>query len=180
MVDLTTDTEVTAKQVAIIHVSETDDGSGSVTTTRTVLALASKDDLTATVEDEDTDFTPAAEYSTRRYAVSGTIDLEISTAVSTDLSALELIGIVDSDGKLIKSGPERRIGFENDEYLEFAYFNFEPDFSSVDIEADSEMLNRFSDVKIQNPEFDPSEAPLTVSMEGWVEGDFWVDYKTPA
>ena len=173
MADSTTETEVTAKQVAVVHAMWDDTNSEY---TRTILALASKDDLTVTDESEDTDFTPSAEYSTRRYATSGTIDLEISSAVATDLSALELLGIVDSDGKYIKSGPERRVGFGEDEHLEFAYFNFEPDYANVDIVADSELLNRFGDVKIQNPEFDPSEAPLTVSFEGWVEGEVWMDY----
>ena len=171
--DSTTETEVTAKQVAIVYATWNDTDSSY---DRTILALASKDDLTITDEAEDTDFTPSAEYSTRRYATSGTMDLEISSAVATDLSALEMLGIVDSEGKYIKSGPERRIGFGEDEHLEFAYFNFEPDYANVDIVADSELLNRFSNLKVQNPEFDPSEAPLTVSLECWVEGEVWMDY----
>ncbi|WP_237713311.1 hypothetical protein [Halococcus hamelinensis] len=135
-----------------------------------------KDDLTTTIDNEDTDFTPGDEYQTRRYDVSGTMDLEFSMAIAKDLSGLEALGMVDSDGKMITSGTEKWIGFGEDRHLEWAYWSGEPDYENADIVADSEILNRFSDVKLVAPEFDPSESPYSVSMTGWVEGDFYVNY----
>lgn len=173
-IDVTSKVEATAKKVSIILAEE--DGSGGLN--RTVIGLGSKDDMTTTVDNEDTDFTPADTYRTRRYDVSGTMDIEFMMAIAKDLSGLETLGLVDSDGKLIDAGTERRIGFGDGRHLEWAFWNFEPDYETVDIEADSELLNRFNDVKLVAPEFDPSESPYTVSMTGWVEGDFYPNFQS--
>jgi hypothetical protein len=171
MADLTTDDAVTGSQVAITHVD--DSGTDPV---RTVLALAAKDDLTVTIEDEEEDFNPAARYATRRYIVSGTIDIEVSSAVATDLSQLELLSISDSNDQLNRQPGDRRIGADGNAYVEFAFFDGEPDFGSVDLVADSEILMRFGDVQIANPEVDASASPIMVSFQGWVSGEMYFDY----
>lgn len=170
MVDLTTETEVEGAILAFVHVDES--GTDPV---RTVCALTTKEDLTITIEEDNEDFNPAYQRRTRRIRTNNTIDIELSTALAPDLSALSLLGIADSDGKVTFDSSDRKL-LAPDEFVEIGYFSDEPDFATIDMVADSELLHRFSDVEIANPEVDPSASPPTVSLVGWVEGDFWIDY----
>lgn len=176
-ISTTTQDLVTGKKVAIVHAVV---DSGTSTTTRTVIMPAARDDLTVTVEGEDTDFTPAAQYQTKRFMVSGTIDIEMSMPFSSDLSNFEQLGIVASDGSLNIQGDEASIGFgQEEEYLEWIYFDHEPDFQNMsDIEQEAELINRFGKVKFNNPELDASEAPPMVSLGAWVEGDVYYGFSS--
>lgn len=171
MADLTTNVEVEGAVAAFVHVDES--GTDPV---RTVCALTSKEDLSIPIDEDSEDFNPAAERRTRRIRTNNTIDIELSTAMASDLSALSLLGVVDSDGKVTFDSSDRKILESNDEYLEIAYFGDEPDYSTVDMVADSELLHRFVDVEIVSPEVDASASPPTVSLTGWVEGAYYVDY----
>lgn len=171
MADITTNVEVEGAVAAFVHVDES--GASPV---RTVLMLTTKEDLTVTVDEDSEDFNPAAERRTRRIRTNNTIDIELSTAIASDLSALSLIGITDSNGQVTFNSSDRKILASNSEYIEIAYFGDEPDYATVDMVADSELLHRFEDVEIVSPEVDPSSSPPMVSLTGWVEGGFWIDY----
>lgn len=171
MADITTNIEVEGAVAAFVHVDES--GTDPV---RTVCALTSKEDLTITLDEDNEDFNPAAERRTRRIRTNNTIDLEVSTAIASDLEALSLLGLVDSDGQVTFDSSDRKVLAENDEYLEIGYFGDEPDYSTVDMVADSELLHRFEDVEFVSPEVDPSASPPMVSLTAWVEGAFYVDY----
>lgn len=173
MADLTNETEVEGSLVAIIHVDES-----TTEPTRTVLALTTKDDLSIPIEEENEDFNLGIKRRNKRIRTSNTIDIEVTTAMATDLSALEQLGIVDSDGKILFDSEGRQLG--TDQYLEVAYFADEPDFSSVTLPADAELTHRGADVEIANPEVDPSATPPTVSLVAWVHGDFWLNYSEAA
>lgn len=171
MADVTQNVEVEGAIAAFLHVDES--GTEPV---RTVCALTSKEDLTVTVEEDNEDFIPAAERRTRRIRTNNTIDIELSTAIAPDLSALSLLGIADADGQVTFDSSSRKILSADDAYIEIAYFGDEPDYSTVDMVADSELLHRFADVEIVSPEVDASASPPMVTLTGWVEGGFWLDY----
>lgn len=173
MADVTNNIEVEGAIAAFVHVNDSD-----TEPVRTVLALTSKEDLTVTVDESSEDFNPAAERRTRRIRTNNTIDLELSTAVASDLEALSLLGLTDTDGQVTFDSSDRKILASDDEYVEIAYFGDEPDYSAVDIEADSELLHRFEDVEIVSPEVDASASPPMVSLTAWVEGAFYVDYSS--
>lgn len=169
MADVTTDVEVEGSVVAVVHVDNT--GTSPV---RTVLALASKGDLAVTIEEESADFSPGSDRRTRRYRTNNQITIEVASAMATTLEALELIGIVDSNGEVTFGTADREID-SPDHYIEVAYFSDEPDFATVDMVTDSELLHRFEDLELANPEVDPSETPPLASWVWWVEGSMWFD-----
>lgn len=171
MADLTNEVEVEGSVLAFVHVD--DSGTDPV---RTICALVSKEDITVTVDEDNEDFNPAVQRRTRRIRTNNTVDIELSSAVAPDLEALSLLGLVDSDGAMTFDATDRKILASDDEYIEIGYFNDEPDFSTVDMVADSELLNRFEDVEFASPELDASASPPMVSMTGWVEGAYYVDY----
>ncbi|KDE60616.1 hypothetical protein EL22_00035 [Halostagnicola sp. A56] len=173
MADITNSLEVEGSIVSVIHVDES--GAEPV---RTVLGLCTKDDLSVTVDESNEDFNPGSQRRTKRFRTNNTIDVEVASAVAPDLEALELIGVADSDGKITFDSSDRQTG--DDEYLEIAYFADEPDFGSVDIPADSELLHRFADCEVTSPEIDPSATPPTASWTFWVEGDAWISYSPSA
>ena len=172
MPDTTSSTEVQGSLVSVIHVDESGEEPE-----RTVLALADKDNLSLSVDEDDEDFNPGSERRTRRYRTNNTIDIEVQSAVSPSLETLELVGIVDEEGKATFSTSDRQILEEDDEYIEIAYWDHEPDFETVDVVEDSELLQRFADLELTSPEFDPSETPLQVSWTWWVEGGYWPSYQ---
>lgn len=172
MADITNELEVEGSIVAVIHTDES--GTEPV---RTVLGLATKDDLSVEVDEDSEDFNPATRRRTSRIRTNNTIDIEVSSAIAPDLEALELIGLSDADGKVTFDSSARKTN--GDELIEIAYFDSEPDFETVDVVADSELLHRAEDCELTSPEIAPSETPPTASWTWWVEGDFWVDY-TPA
>lgn len=159
----TTD-EVEGSIVNVIHV----DNSGT-DPVRTVLALATKDDLSITVDEDSEDFNPAAERRTRRYRTNNTVDIEVSKAISTDQAALETLGLVDENGALDFSSSSRDLPSE--EYIEIGYNADELDYSSDPGPADYELLHRASDVEIMAGDIDPSETPPTVSFTVMVDGE---------
>lgn len=175
MTDVTNTTEVEGSLVSVIHVDESGEDPE-----RTVLALADKENLSTTVDEDDEDFNPGSERTTRRYRTNNTTDLEVQGAISPDLEALELVGIVDAEGKISFDSADRKILEEDDEYIELAYWNHEPDFETVDVVEDSELLSRFADLELTSPEVDPSETPPQVSWTWWVNGGYWLNYEPEA
>ena len=177
MTSLSTQTEVEGSLVSVL-LAEYDDA--STEWTRTVLSQATKEDLSISFDESSEEFDQGSFRRNKRYRVSNTIDVEIATAVATDLDALESLGVVNSNGKATWDTDSRRItnGGDTQQALELAYWKDEPDFSSVDVEADSEILNRFTDVKVVVEDLDPSSTPPLMSLMMWVEGGFWFDYQT--
>ncbi|GAB3669557.1 hypothetical protein [Halopiger thermotolerans] len=169
MADITNNLEVEGSVVSVVHCDES--GTDPV---RTVLGLCTKDDLSVTIDESNEDFNPGSERRTRRFRTDNTIDVEVVSAIAPDLEALSKIGVVDSDGKITFDKSDREVN--GDEYIEIAYFADEPDFSTADIPADSELLHRFADCELTSPEVDPSSTPPTASWTWWVEGDAWIDY----
>lgn len=169
MADLITNTTAEGPVLAIVHVDES--GASPV---RTVLAHATKSDASLTVEEENEDFNPGAYRRTERIATNNTADFELSTAIATDTSALELLGVVDSDGKMTFDTSDRKLG--SDTYIEIHYFSDEPDYSTVTLPADATLTHRLGDVEVRNPEFDLSATPPLVSLVMWVEGGIWPNY----
>lgn len=162
----TNNDEVAAPIVHVLHVDES--GTDPV---RTLLSLVTKEDLTVTGEDENEEFNPAAERRTRRIPTNNTYDLEMATPFAADLSAMELIGFADSNGKLATDPDGRALKPSNDEYLEVAYQTTEG--ASY---ADAELVHRFEDVQFVSPEIDLSATPPITSMTAWIEGDIWLNY----
>ena len=157
--ETTTDQEVEGSIVHVIHI----DNSGT-DPVRTVLALATKDDLSVSVDEDNEDFNPAAERRTRRYRTNGTADLEVASVIDVDMEALELIGLVDSNGNVTFDTTDRRIE-SPDEYIELAYFTDEgQDY------ANAELIHRFEDLELTSPEIDPSSTPPVTSWTWWIEG----------
>jgi hypothetical protein len=164
----TSDTEVEGSIVHVIHTTYNDTDS---TYERTVLALATKDDLSLAVDEDDEDIALAAERRTRRYRTRNTIDLEVASVIDVDMEAAEAVGIVDADGKLDFTKANRRIDSSDDEYIEIAYFSDE----STDI-VDAELVHRFEDLELTSPEIDPSATPPLLSWTWWVEGTVHLSY----
>jgi hypothetical protein len=155
----TTDAEVEGSIVHVIHIDNT--GTDPV---RTVLALATKDDLSISVDEDSEDFNPAAERRTRRYRTNGTADLEVTSVIDVDMEALELIGLTDSNGDVTFDTADRRIE-SPDYYIELAYFTDEGQGYS-----NAELIHRFEDLELTSPEIDPSETPPVTSWTWWIEG----------
>lgn len=162
----TTNDEVAGSIIHVLHVDES--GTDPV---RTLLALFTKEDLTLTIEDESEDFNPAAERRTRRIRTNNTADLEGSTPFAVDMSAMDLIGFVDSNGKFTSDPANRRLRPSDNEYIEIAYQTTE-DASY----ADAELVHRFEDVEFTSPEIDMSASPPLASFTAWVHGDIWFSY----
>lgn len=178
--DITNDLEVEGSQVLVFHADE----SGSEPE-YTGIALQEKDDLSITVDEDDDDFNPGGARRTRRYRTNNTADAEVSSAIATDVSGLELIGVAveDDNGMAISFKTEdRRIGFDDDEWVGMAYFKDDvlkqlKNGEEIDLIEDSELCHRLDDLKLTSPEIDPSETPPTVSWTWWVEGDpIYIDY----
>jgi len=175
-VNRTNDTEVENSQVAIILADET-----GTDPTRKVLALATKDDLTTAFDESSEDFTPGAERQTRQYRTTQTFTVEVSSALAADLEAMTEIGLAvdgDSGVEFSTKTADRRIGFGEDKFVEIAYLADElpSDLSTFDVVADTELLHRFGDCKLMNPEIDPSSTPPMASWEWAVEGEKYIDY----
>jgi len=166
--DTSTETEITGSIVNVIHV----DNSGT-DPTRTVLALATKDDLGVTIDESTESFDPANVRRTQRYRTNNEIDIEVSSAISTDLADLQKIGIVDDSGAIDFSEGSRDLGSEK--YIEIAYSDAELDYSNDPGPSDYEMTHRASDVEIMAGDIDPSAVPPTVSFTVMVEGTLTVD-----
>ncbi|WP_049925367.1 hypothetical protein [Halopiger goleimassiliensis] len=175
MAEITNELEVEGSTVSVIHVDESE-----TEPVRTILAHCTKEDLSVTIDEDDEDFNPGSFRRTKRYRTNNTIDIEVTSAIAPDLDALEKIGAVDSDGKVTFSGEDRKIQAADDEFIEIAYFDHKPDYTSVDVEADSELLHRAEDCELTSPEVDPSQTPPTASWTWWVEGDFYIDYSSSA
>ena len=168
--ETTTNDEVAAPIVHILHVDES--GAEPV---RTLLALVTKEDLTLTLEDENEEFNPAAERRTRRIPTNNTADLEMASPFAADLSAMELIGFADSNGKLVTDPDGRKLSPSNDEYLEIAYQE-----SEGAAYADAELVHRVEDVQFVSPEIDLSATPPVTSFTAWIEGEIWLAYQSGA
>lgn len=166
--DTSTETEITGSIVNIIHVDD-----GGTDPTRTVLALATKDDLGITIDESTESFDPANVRRTERYRTNNQIDIEVSSAISTDLADLQKIGLVDDTGAIDFSDDSRDLG--SDEYIEIGYSDAELDYSTDPGPADYEMTHRASDVEIMAGDIDPSAVPPTVSFTVMVEGELIVD-----
>jgi len=182
-VDSTTDGEVEGSTVLVMHATwnETDSSYD-----RTVLALADKDDTSVTVDENEETWSPSGEKRERSYITGESIEIEVATALATDLTGLEEVGIADtsaSDGiEFDNSTDARRIGFSdsNPAAIEFGLFkddqleNAKSD--NLDAIADSEILKRFEGVKIRAGDVDTSSTPVTASFTGKVEGTYYLDY----
>ena len=168
MATTTNDNEVEGSIVHVIH-AEWDDTNAVYD--RTVLALTTKDDLSVSIDESDESFDLASERRTRRYRTNNTIDLEVSSAIDVDMAAAERIGIVNADGELTFDSAARKIGYDTDEHIEIAYYNAE----STDI-LDAELVHRFSDCELTNPEIDPSSTPPLLSWTWMVDGTAHLNY----
>lgn len=162
----TTNDEVEGSIAHVLHVDES--GTDPV---RTLLALFTKEDLTLTIEDESEEFNPAAERRTRRIRTNNTIDLEGATPFAADLSAMQLIGFADENGRLTFDPANRRLRPEDNEFIEIAYQTTEGAAYS-----DAELVHRLEDVEFTSPEVDMSASPPLTSFTAWVEGDVWFAY----
>ncbi|OIB56601.1 hypothetical protein [Natrialba sp. SSL1] len=178
--DITSDLEVEGSQVLVFHADES-----GTDPEYTGLALADKDDLSIPIDEDDEDFNPGATRRTRRYRTNNTVDAEVSSAIATDLSGLEKIGVAveDENGMAITFKTEdRRIGYGNDEWVGMAYFKDDvlkrlKAGDEIDLLEDSELCHRLDDLELTSPEIDPSETPPQVSWTWWVEGDpIYIDY----
>jgi len=166
--DTSTKTEISGSVVNVIHV----DNSGT-DPVRTVLALATKDDLSISIDESTESFDPANVRRTERYRTNNEIDIDVSSAISTDLADLQLIGLVDTNGNIDFSDASRDLGV--DEYIEIGYSDAELDYSTDPGPAEFEMLHRASDVEIMAGDIDPSSVPPTVDFTVMVEGELTVD-----
>lgn len=162
--DLSTEDEVNGSIVNVILVD--DSGTDPV---RTVLALATKGDLSVSVDEDTESFDLAAQRRTERYRTNNEIDIEVSKAISTDQQALQDLGLIDDTGALDFSDESRELG--TDQYLEIGYSNDELDYSTDPGPADFDLLHRASDVEIMAGDIDPSGTPPTVSFTAMVHGD---------
>lgn len=162
----TNNNEVEGSIIHFLHVDES--GTDPV---RTLLALVPKEDLTVTIEDESEDFNPAAERRTRRIRTNNTVDLEASTPFSADMSAMELIGFVDSNGQFTSDPANRRLRPSDNEFIELAYQTTEGAAY-----ADAELVHRFEDVEFTSPEIDLSASPPITSFTAWVHGTVHINY----
>ncbi|PHQ43945.1 hypothetical protein Z052_02050 [Halorubrum sp. C191] len=140
---------------------------------RTVLALATKDDLSVSIDEGTDSFDPANARRTQRYRTNNQIDIEVTQALSTDQSALNLLGIVDDSGALDFSSDARELG--SDAYLEIAYSSDELDYSNDPGPSEFELVHRASDVEVLVNDIDPSTTPPTIAFTAMVEGDFIVN-----
>jgi hypothetical protein len=179
-VNKTNSSEIEGSQVAIILCDET--GAEPV---RSILALSTKGDLSTAFDEDSEDFTPGAERQTREYRTNQTFTVEVSSALAADLEAMTEIGLaVDgTDGiEFSTSTDDRRIGYGEEKYVEIAYLADElpSDLSTFDVVADTELLHRFGDCKLMNPEIDPSSTPPMASWEWAVEGEKYIDYDPAA
>jgi hypothetical protein len=182
-VSVTTDTEVEGNTLLIMHATwnETDSKYD-----RKVLALADKDEVTITVDDEEENWSPSGEKRNRGYITGEDVEFEIGVVEAEDLSALDELGIVDteaSDGvKFNNSTADRRIGFSdsNPAAIEFGLFKDDQlqnaKDANLDAIADSELLKRCEGVKIRAGESDLSSTPVMSSISARVEGDYYYDY----
>lgn len=175
-VDRTNDSEVEGSQVAVILADE----SGS-DPERSVLALATKEDLSTSFDEDSEDFSLGSERQTRQYRTNHTFTVEVTSALAADLEAMTEIGLATDDDDGIEFSTEtedRRIGFGDDKYVEIAYLADElpSDLSDFDVIEDTELLHRFGDLKLMNPEIDPSSTPPMASWEWAVEGEKYIDY----
>ena len=166
--DTSTETEITGSIVNVIYV----DDSGT-DPTRTVLALCTKDDLGITIDESTESFDPANVRRTQRYRTNNQIDIEVSSAISTDLADLQKIGLVDDSGNIDFTDESRDLG--TDEYIEIGYSDAELDYSTDPGPSDYEMTHRASDVEIMAGDIDPSAVPPTVSFTVMVEGELTID-----
>lgn len=172
MATTTNDTKVEGSVAAVIHLTYNDT---DLVWERTVLALTTKDDLSATVDEDDESIDLSTRRRTQRHRTNNTVDVEVTSAVAPDVEVLTLVGVVDADGNLETGTAARTVDSADDEYIELAYFDYEPDFGAVDVVADSELLHRFADCELTSPEIDPSETPITASWTWWVDGTFTVN-----
>lgn len=166
--ELSTEDKLEGSIVNVIYV----DASGT-DPSRTVLALATKDDLSVTIDESTESFDKAIRRRTERIRTANEIDIEVSQAVSTDHSGLQKVGLVDSDGKLVFDDESRDLG--SDEYIELAYSSSEIDYTTDPGPADFAQVHRAGDVEIMAGDIDPSSTPPTISFTVMVEGDLELD-----
>lgn len=169
--DLSTETEVSGQLVDVIHV----DNSG-VDPVRTVLALATKDDLSVSFDEGTESFDTAVQRRTKRFRTSNQIDVEVTQAISTDLAALDTLGLVDSsaNGSPIDfSDASRELG--TDAYIELGFHADELDYSTDPGPTDYDQMHRLSDVETMLNDIDPSAVPPTLAFTIMVEGDYEMD-----
>ena len=136
---------------------------------RTVLALATKGDLSVSIDESTESFNPAQQRRTERYRTNNEIDIEVTKAISTDQQALQDLGLIDDSGAIDFSDSSRELG--TDQYLEVGYSNDELDYSTDPGPADFELLHRASDVEIMAGDIDPSGTPPTISFTAMIHGD---------
>ena len=165
----TNDVEVEGSLAHLIHVD--DSGEDPV---RTLLALTAREELNLTTDENDESFEPAHERRTRRYRLHNTADLEVGSAIDADLEAFELVGLVDSDGAMTFDTESRRLRPEDDEYIELAYGTAEG-FAF----GDAELVHRFEDVELVNPEVDMGSVPPLVSWTWWIHGAIQFAFNEP-
>ena len=161
------DTEVSGELIHVMHVDES--GTDPV---RTVLALAGKDDLSLSADEDTEDFNPAAERRTRRYRTTNTGDFELSSVMAADMEALELIGLVDaSDGSLTFDNDSRQLKPADNEFIEISYHDTE-----AEAYADAQLVHRLEDVETMSPEVSMSDTPPVTSFTMMVHGAVIFNY----
>lgn len=163
--------EVEGNIINIIHV----DDSGT-DPQRTVLGLATKDDLSVSIDESTESWNPSIKRRTQRYRTANEIDIEFTEILATSQDTLELLGLVDADGKLDFDNQSRRLG--SDQYLEIAYANKEMDYTTDPGPSDFELVHRASDVETMLGDIDPSSTPPTASLTVMVHGDLWINADT--
>jgi len=182
-VSVTSDTAVEGSTLLIMHATWNETES---TYDRKVLALTDKDEVSITVGEDEETWSPSGEKRNRGYITAEDVEFEIGVVEAEDLSALDELGIVDTettDGvKFNNTTDARRIGFEdsNPAAIEFGLFkddqlqNAKDD--NLDAIADSEVLKRCEGVKIRAGDSDLSSTPVMNSISARVEGAYYFDY----
>ena len=158
----TNENEVTGNLVHVTHVDES--GTDPV---ETVLALTTKDGLEFSTDEDEEDINLSSERRTRRYRTHNTADLSVESLVAVDMEAAEMVGIVDSNGKLDFSEASRRLGPE--EAIHIEYYSDEGATSA-------ELVHRFEDCEAANPEVDIGNNPPLMSWDWIVHGDVYLNY----
>lgn len=170
MVDVTNTTEVEGPIASVIHVDDT-----GAEVSRTVLGLTTRDALEVNIDEDEVDWDPSTQRRTKRIRTNNTIDIEVESAFATDLEAVDLIGIADAadDGRVTFDNDDRKWG--DDIYIELAFFGDEPDFDTVDIIEDAEVVYRGSEVETANLDMNAGDVPPMWTATFWIEGDLWLD-----
>lgn len=162
MATLTNENEVVGATVALC-LAEVEDDTWQYTVLSTVT------DLDFNLDEGDDDWEPAHRRRTKRYRLNNTADLDVDGVVDDELEMLSEVGYLDENGAMQFGRDERRHEGDDGEYLTLHYFDHEPDFESVNMIDDAELVNLFGDVEATGLDIDPMATPPETNITFWIE-----------